>query len=281
MGHREETTLGISKCPDCGGNVSTRATACPHCGAPVPHESGTESSSPTQASIPNTQLAHPAASDDYAFEIVLRPRLWYLLAELKSRAGLWVGAAIVVWFSMVALILGIGFVLPAVVPHLASFALWSINVLSLGFLLFLIRTFPLRWMDLRRSGARISLSFTEQSLVATFDDSAALADFGIIPTANRVVAYDRSAIRAVEISKQISDFGRQFEWGRGWPEVRQIKVNFDSDRGRVGQILFHVDCLFWRFDETSQQQLHTFVEHIKSSTDFTWTEVRAKPWQRL
>lgn len=38
--------MGLSKCPDCGGNVSTRATACPHCGAPVPHESGTESSSP-------------------------------------------------------------------------------------------------------------------------------------------------------------------------------------------------------------------------------------------
>lgn len=27
--------MGLSTCPDCGGNVSDRASACPHCGAPM------------------------------------------------------------------------------------------------------------------------------------------------------------------------------------------------------------------------------------------------------
>ncbi len=30
--------MSLEKCPECGGQVSTKARACPHCGAPrMPH----------------------------------------------------------------------------------------------------------------------------------------------------------------------------------------------------------------------------------------------------
>ncbi len=48
--------MGISKCPDCGEIVSTRAAACPHCGAPADASRAIESQPrPHESSAPETR----------------------------------------------------------------------------------------------------------------------------------------------------------------------------------------------------------------------------------
>jgi len=55
--------MGLSKCSDCGGSVSTRAMACPHCGAPV-SPPVVKNSVPAQPEFPNHPLAAPVQNDD-------------------------------------------------------------------------------------------------------------------------------------------------------------------------------------------------------------------------
>lgn len=268
--------MGLSKCSDCGGNVSTRAAACPHCGAPVPHASSTEPSSPSQASLPSPQSTEASPIEDHAIEISLRPRVWYLLGQLKGRAGQWLVGTIVLWLGLSLIALVLNFTSVAVFVGL-------LIAVSTGVLVFVIWQWVIYWNRILRPGVRIALSINDQSLSATFIDFAEYVDGLGIP-GHRSCAFDRRAIRVVEISEDVDDFGPRYqdcEWEGGWPMFRHVKVYFDSDRGRVGQLLFHVECRYWRFDETSRERLHGFIEHLKSCTDFTWTNVQAKRWQQL
>lgn len=54
--------MALIKCQDCGGDVSTRATSCPHCGAPI-----------------HAETAHPAPRNPTTIERTGKP---YKLATL-------------------------------------------------------------------------------------------------------------------------------------------------------------------------------------------------------
>ncbi len=53
--------MGLTRCNDCGNTVSTSATVCPHCGAPVAN--GSAVMQPHQA--PGQQVAQQRQSPDF------------------------------------------------------------------------------------------------------------------------------------------------------------------------------------------------------------------------